>query len=198
MTPTPPSGGNREQPAAKYAPELVVGRKRHTNTAAKFWAGMLAEAIRGHPSCTRMEFVSSIGQPLDSNLLHPERALSDAVRRYAQKDLRQAIRQTLVEMALLGAPAPVQFRLLAGRRVLLPWQPLPDFVDTDVFPYLLVWLLEWAGIPELLWNNRSIEGRFEAEDRGLKRQYSLTFELQTEHLSEGLYRQTLALHPTFQ
>ena len=68
-----------------------------------------------------------------------------------------------------------------------------DCADAELLPFLLVWLLEWANVPDAFWNREKVRGDFSAEDRDRRLQYLVAFELRSRHLSEGLYERTLTL-----
>ena len=108
-------------------------------------------------------------------------------------DLKQVMRETIAELRLLGPPASVHIRVFAGDQAVGPAYALPQYVDADIFPYLLVWLLEWAEIDRHRWGQEWIEGSLTAEDRARGVQHEWSFSLRNEHLSEGLFRRTLSL-----
>jgi len=84
-------------------------------------------------------------------------------------------------------------QLLNGDSVATPEQFVLESVDAEIFPLLLVWLLEWAGISEDTWSNNRISGHIQAEDLDQKRLYDLNFTLDHKHVHEGLYQRSVDL-----
>jgi hypothetical protein len=185
-----------KRPARPGATVLTVAGQRYTNTAAKFWSGLLADVFWQNPECTLIEFASWLARPLTPDYLHPDRLISDGVRRLGEGSLREAIADAVAEMDLMGPPASVQIRMLARNRVILPWEPLPAFVDAELFPFLFVWLLEWGNVPAAIWNSERVAGSFAASDKHFRCAYEIAFNMKTRHVSEGLHRLTLSLRVT--
>jgi hypothetical protein len=191
--PTDPSDC-QERPESLPPGSLVVAGQRYTNSAAKFWAGLLLDALVRDPDCNLIELASWLTRPLTRTYLYPDRLLSKGLDLDEGFSLRKVIADAVAEMDLLGPPASVQIRLLAPGRVILNWEPLPAFVDAELFPFLLVWLLEWGQVPEAVWNSERITGSLSASDRRFRWTYDIAFTLQSRHESEGLHRLTLSLH----
>ena len=188
------SNGSGNKAAGKAAARgLIIKGLKYENTAAKFWASLVAEAIEDFPEADGLELRAPCGGLLAPELLMPEAALQENIDALDGADLRQAFHDTLAELELIGPPPPIRIALLSAagelRRMELPL----DCADADLFPFLLVWLLEWAEISEFAWNGEDVHGVVAAEDMERRWRYALRFGLQNCHLSEGLYDRTLAL-----
>jgi hypothetical protein len=172
---------------------LVVDSKRYTHSAAKFWPALLDEVALKYPTCDRLELAASSSGPLESRRLYPEIELQESIMELMNADLRQAVHETIAALEILGPPGPVELRLFEKKAELMHGTLPLDSVDAEIFPYLMVWLLKWADIPEAAWNREHLGGEFSAADprRGL--QYEITFTSANRHLSEGLYRRSIAL-----
>ena len=168
----------------------LVGGVRHANSAAKFWMTLLDETRTLYPEADRIELATTGSGPLERRYLSPEQVLQEDLDRLCDTDLAEAMRSALAELELTGPPSPVRARILAGDRELLTRELPADILDSEILPFLLAWLLEWAGIPDFMWNNEFLSGSFAAEAR---RAYSVRFDLVRRHLSEGLFEITLTL-----
>ena len=174
---------------------LLVRGRRYANSAAKFWPSLIDEVQEEHPDCTDLELVAPGEGTLGEADLHPEIGFRESLSRLLERDMVRTMRDTLAEMELLGPPGEVCIRLLAGSRELAT-QALPlDCVDAEIFSYLLVWPLEWAGVPAAMWNNEFVQGEFSGEDRERGLVYEVSFVLTNRHLSEGLYQRKLSVTP---
>ena len=177
---------------------LAVDGVRYANSAAKFWPNLVDEVRADFPSRSHVELAATDGGRLVPDLLFPERELQRDIERLWDADLQAIMQGTLAQLELLGPPGCVQIRLLAKGVPLLS-QALPaDCVDTETYPYLLVWLLQWARVAEGAWNAEAVAGRFTGVDRRRHREYRFEFALRNEHLSEGLFRRTLLLSAAVQ
>ncbi|MGQ9661801.1 MAG: hypothetical protein ACUVWX_05595 [Kiritimatiellia bacterium] len=177
---------------------LSVQGVRYTNTAAKFWASLLDEIHADYPACSLVELTTSDGSMLNPEQLFPEIELEREIERLTLADVETEISNTLAQLELLGPPGAVEICLFAEQKEILRC-PLPDeCVDAEIFPYLLVWLLEWSETPSAEWNDPIVCGKVTALDRRRRRRYRLEFELQNRHLSEDLYRRVLKLWPTIE
>lgn len=174
---------------------LFVGGVRYINSAAKFWPSLIDEVREDFPDCSLIELTASFAEKLHRRHLFPAIAFEEDFHLLLSENLRDAIREALAEMELLGPPSSVRIRLLSGRREVLS-RGLPlDCVDAEIFPYLAVWLLEWAGIPASRWNSEFLSGDIMAEDRKRRLVYRLSFSLTNRHLSEGLYQRSVSIVP---
>lgn len=170
---------------------LVQGA-RYANAAAKFWSALIDELCADYPQCDAMIFEMLNGIPLTRDLLFPEQALQrelDGLNPAA--DLGQILQDTLAEFKVCGGPGAVRLRLLSADAVIRDGELPLDCVDADLFPCLVVWLLEWAEIPDDQWNQSLLSGRVTARDRARGFRYQIAFEWSRAHVSEGLFRNTL-------
>ncbi len=184
---------------SKPAPGLIVQGVRFVHSAAQFWAGLLEEVAADYSTCDSMAFEILTDLALARDLLFPETALQRELHRLPHWPQRkEAWRAALVQLAVLGPPGAVGFELsaqgVAQKSCSLPL----DCVDAEIFPCLLVWLLEWSEVPQCLWNRSALQGGFTAQDRAGRVRYGLRWELENTHLSEGLYRRRLLLRYTRQ
>jgi hypothetical protein len=173
---------------------LHIGDVRYANSAAKFWPALIEEALHHRPDCVALELAATCSGALSADRLHPERELQKSIEELANADLHEIIRNTISELELTGPPGPVELRIVgpAGEETSL-CLPL-DVVDAELMPYLLGWLLEWAGIAEGEWNAERIAGSFAARDARRRLGYEFAFSVINRHLAEGLYRRALRLH----
>jgi hypothetical protein len=172
---------------------VTVGGVRFANTAAKFWPALVDEVRCHFPDCTRIELSASTACRFSRALLFPEVGLAKALRRLDGVDVPSEIRNTLAEMRVLGPPSPVTIRLGSAHGPVHPPLVLADVVDSDLFPYLAVWMLEWAGIAPGQWGRERIAGTVSLDARSPARIYAFDVELRRTHLAEGLYRYDMAL-----
>ena len=172
----------------------VVSGQPHRNTAAKFWSSLLDESLAMAPPCDSLSCQWITSQELHPGLLFPEHILQQAMDASdVCRDPRQALREAIVDMTAFGPPADVSWILRAQdqefRRGVFP----ADCVDADLFPFLVAWLLNWAGISPPQWHQPELQGAFEAADPIRHYRYSLACTLTRLHLSEGLFQWQLGL-----
>jgi hypothetical protein len=183
-------------PTTRGPESLVVDGRRFANTAAKFWASLIDEIREDTPQCTCVELTALTANPLCEKHLFPETALQEGLADLLTGNIRQFMRDAIAELEVVGPPASVTVRLLADDEELLSRELPPECIDADIFPCLLVWPLEWAGIPRSMWNNEFLSGALTAEDRRRGLVYRLSFSLTSSHLSEGLYRRCIRVTPS--
>ena len=172
---------------------LRVGGKPYSNAAAKFWMTFIDGVLDACPLCTLATISAPAASALKPDQLFPERELARQLESAAVVDLDAALRETIAELELLGPPCAVRVRLYGkDSSVLIDNWPL-DCLDAELLPYMVVWLLEWAGIPPALWNYENVTGELEGEDRSRFLTYSFSYNLHHRHVSEGLYERTLSL-----
>jgi len=164
-----------------------------TNSAAKFWPSLVDEVCGECPGCTRMELSAAATGLLKFEDLFPAWSLQQDLDELKDTDIRQAMARTLAELELLGGPSSVTLRLMTDDAELLLTELPQDCLDAETFPFLLVWLLEWAGIHHSRWNDDCVTGELSMVNLERRLQYELAFEMRREHLSEGLYRRTIAI-----
>ena len=186
------SSSDEEQPSARA---LYVRGRRYQHSAAKFWPTLVDEVRRDFPQCSVIELSVPVTSPLSSDHLHPVLSLERQFERLAGVDLRKVISETLAELDIMGGPASVRVRLLAGDAELAAATLADDCVDAEIFPYLAVWLLEWAGIDSCEWGSEFLAGEFLAEDRLRRCSYDISFGVRYRELSEGLRELVVALLP---
>jgi hypothetical protein len=172
---------------------LEVKGVRYSNAAAKFWPSLIDEAAEDFPDCTRIDLSAPASHKLERSLLFPELALEKGVNSFWRSNAGDLMKETLAELELLGPPSPVQVRLFAGKEEFLATEFPLDCVDSETFPYLIAWPLEWAGIPADVWNNEALDGDFTGEDKQRGIVYRIVFHMANTHLSEGLYRRDFSI-----
>lgn len=174
---------------------LFVRGLRFANSAAKFWSSLIDELQADYPECDTLLLETLADSTLSRAMLHPEDELQRELNRGGNtpRNFDQALREALAEFDLYGPSAAVRIRLFAKgaerKKCVLPL----DCVDADIFPLLLVWLLEWAETPEGLWNADQVHGNFTASDRKRAWRYRFNFDFTRHHISEGLFQWSLAV-----
>lgn len=171
----------------------IVGGRLHANSAAQFWPGFIAGILSSHPGCSEAELSSPVQGPLSRVTLFPEQSLQRAAEQLKDADMRKAWRELLAELELMGPPSPVRLRLLSEGREIAEPSVLPEDINSETFAYLLAWLLEWAGIPEPLWNGPCLDGAFDATIHPGGKASPVQFGVSREPLAEGLERTVLRL-----
>lgn len=174
---------------------LMVKGRSYSHSAAKFWTSLFDEVAGEFPGCSCIELEAPISGAYDRGFLHPLEPLEAELKRLALVDDAENFAEVVSEMEIMGPPASVALRLLKGGEELFSRELPADMIDAEILPYLVAWLLEWAEVPESLWNQAEVKGSFEGEDRLRARKYVVSFELRRKHLSEGLFMQTLAVTP---
>ena len=165
---------------------VFVNNKQYNNSAAKFWYGLAEEISTDFPDCTDIELLSKASGQLNQGLLHPVLNLEHEIEHLLFRDLSAEIKNTIAELEIFGPPSAVHIRLLShGHEIVSRDLPL-DIIDSEIFPCLVVWPLEWAGIPEASWNKETIEGNIRIENRKHAKIFNISFSLETKHISEGL------------
>jgi hypothetical protein len=172
---------------------LYVRGARYANSAAKFWTALVDEVRERFPPGAQIELETCTGGRLSPDQLFPQLELQRELERLADADLEDVLRQTLAQLELTGPPAPVVIRVRDGETELLLQELPADCVDAEIFPFLVTWLLQWSGVADETWNAESVDGSFAALDRGRRMEYRISFRLANRHLSEGLFRRSLAL-----
>jgi hypothetical protein len=180
----------------KGAVALFINKVRYGNAAAKFWSSLIDEVLEDFPQCSMIELSGLSSVRLEHDLLYPQRALEKDLNRLVLTDMEAMMKETIAELEILGPPSAVNIRLGKGSEELYAGNLSIDCVDADIFPYLIVWPLAWAGIPEATWNKERLEGDFTAEDRTRHLTYAIPFALSINHVSEGLYRRVFTATPS--
>ena len=165
----------------------------YDNTAVKFWTCLIDEVLAEHPVDMGIIMSGLAGGMLTPLLLSPEAALQRDMERLEEADFRKAFEDAVAVMEMVGPPAGVRLRLVSKDSAVPEQEIVLDYVDAEILPFLLVWLLEWANVPDAFWNREKVRGDFSAEDRDRRLQYLVAFELRSRHLSEGLYEREVTL-----
>ncbi len=174
---------------------LLIGGQLFTNSAAKFWSALLDELHSDFKESDGIVLETLSDTILSRELLFPQALLQREIDACAPiEDVRRSLEEALEEMELTGPPDSVRADVLAGdavlKRCVLPF----DCIDAEVFAFLLAWLLEWAEVPEALWNSDRVNGGFTARDRERGLLYDMRAALVFEHVSEGLFRRILKVN----
>lgn len=175
------------------AKQFFVEGFPYENTAAKFWTCLFDEVAETYPPHTRIILSATCGGKLTADLLDPEKMLQRDIQQLETEDAQGALDDAMGVLELIGPPPGIRLRLVSEKEA----EPLHDIalddVDAELMPFLLAWMLEWARVPDVMWNRKSIRGQFDGEDRARHFGYSIVFELQTAFLSEDLYRRDIAI-----
>lgn len=181
-------------PSDKPGPKsLWVNGVRYAHAAAKFWPSLVDEVAQDFPDCTRFDLSAPSSGKLERNLLFPELALEEGIRELEDASLDDVMKETLAELELMGPPSAVQVRLFRAEDELLAVEIPLDCVDSETFPCLIAWPLEWAGLATDVWNENTMAGTFIGDDRQRGIRYDLAFRLTHTHLSEGLYQRSFSV-----
>jgi hypothetical protein len=164
------------------------------NTAAKFWTCLFDEVIADYPPLTRVELSALSGGLLVPDLLTPEASLRRDMEKMEGENIQEAFSDALAALEVLGPPPAVNLRLVPPPGQGEPQTITLEYLDAEILPFLLAWLLEWSAVPDLLWNEDRVRGSFSAQDRARKLVYQIAFEMTTHHVSEGLYERKVQVH----
>jgi len=187
------SGKDGAASGAYGAKALHINGFPYENTAAKFWSCLLDEVADGYPAGILVSLAATCGGKLVADLLVPEMILQRDMRKLETEDAQGAIDDAMGVLELIGPPTGVRLRLMmADDPVTVREIDLKD-IDAEIMPFLLSWLLEWARVPDSLWNRKAIPGKFQAEDRQRQYVYNIGFELRTRLLSEELYQREVII-----
>lgn len=185
--------GNDEPPGPPGTSALVVGGVRFAGTAAKFWPGLADEIEEAFPEADEVELSALCAGDLSPDQLNPTKAFERDLSRLLSANLENLWDEAVAELELLGPPAAVRLRVLTGQEERFATNLPLDCLDADLFPFLLVWLMQWGDVPLPLWNQEFVTAEFTGTDMERNREYKFFFCLHNEHLSEGLYRRTVCL-----
>ena len=180
--------GSGERPVKHFGTAGWIIRKlMYRNTAAKFWSALLDELLEDFPGCDGVRLSALCGGALVPALLNPEAALEETLNNLGDADLKDAFRATLQDLELLGPPAAIAVVLFSGAEEIGTAELPLDCANAELLPFLLVWLLEWAGLSEFAWNRERVLGDIRADDPQRRLVYRIRFDLRNHHLSEGLF-----------
>jgi hypothetical protein len=175
------------------ARELCVEGEVYGNSAAKFWSSLVDEVVSEFPGSDTVVLKTSVATQLRPSLLYPENALQRDFDDLANTNLEEVIRETTAELELMGQPARVVVSLMSGGKQTHQQILKREFVDADVYVYLLSWLLKWAEVPSEHWNDTSLDTSLLASDLGRDISYEFDLSVLNTHLSEGLYERKVVL-----
>jgi hypothetical protein len=187
------SQGKGSPAVGQGAKALHVRGVRFENTAAKFWTCLFDEVLADFPPQTIVEMSALCGGPLVPDLLVPVNSLQRDMEKLDADAVQDAFNDALAALAVIGPPPNVVLRLAPPPDRGEAHEFLLDYLDAEVMPFLLAWLLEWAGIPDVSWNERRVRGIVTGEDHDRGFLYRASFELHAHHLSEGLYRRRVVM-----
>jgi hypothetical protein len=172
---------------------LLIDGNWYANSAAKYWPWLVDRQLAEAPQAALIELTAPATDPLRPSMLYPEQALQRELEKALRGDAVQSWEDTLAELDLVGGPSPVQLRVLGEGARTVFFEGTSDTMDSETFPCLVVWLLQWADIPASLWNKAAVAGRVNAMDPVRHGEYRFRFSLTNRHLSEGLYQRCLRL-----
>jgi hypothetical protein len=175
------------------APVLVVSGQLYQNTAAKFWSSLIDELAMDYSSCTSVSLATMDSVRLGRILLSPQDSLQRDFESLAKLDFAQVLRETVEELQMFGPPPAVNVQLFSDVELMASERPHIACVDASVLAYLVVWLFDWAGIPEDDWNAPVVEGKVNAHDCYRQMGYALEFDFKNHHLSEGLFDRRISV-----
>lgn len=187
--------GNRNdnQADACGAKSLYVRGFPYSNTASKFWTCLLDEVAADYPPETRLELAAMSGGLLTPDLLTPEASLRRDMEKLGDKNVQEAFSDAIAALEVIGPPPIVTLRLMPPEGQGAPAALPLEYLDAEILPFLMAWLLEWSAVPDLMWNKESIRGAFAAQDRDRTLVYRVAFEMTSHHLSEGLYERKVQI-----
>mgnify|MGYP001570402606 CR=1 FL=1 len=183
---------NGRVPGTAIGPVFVKGI-RYTNSSSKFWCGLIEEITRYFPRCTDIELSSSVSDTLNHELLFPEAGLERDFKRLLFADIEAEMKKTIAELEILGPPPAVHIRLLSHADEIVSRDLPLDIIDAEIFSCLVVWPLKWSAIPESRWNDAVIKGSVRLEERRQRRVYGMSFTMEKQPLSEGLFRRLFVM-----
>jgi len=172
---------------------FFVNNIRYTNSAAKFWFGMIDEIINDFPECTEFELSAGSSEDLSPDQLFPEISLEKDIKRLLFADIEMEMQKTMNELDIIGPPAPVKIRLISQEKEIVCRELPLDVIDAEIFTCVVVWPLKWAEIPAQQWNNNLLEGSISMENRQLRLTYGIPFTVRRSDLSEGLFHRSICI-----
>jgi len=175
---------------------LIIKGLPYRNTASRFWSSLWDEVLEDFVDSDGLVLSALSGGELEPDLLSPEIALQESLETLENEDLDEIFHDTLMELELLGPPATVKATFVRGEEEIESRELPLDCVDAELFPFLLVWLLEWAEISEFAWNNERVFGDFCAEDPRRHLVYKVQFCIENTHISEGLFERKMTMRFT--
>jgi hypothetical protein len=177
------------------AEKLFVDGIPYQNSAAKFWTALADEALKLYGPGVAVELTVLSSVQLTRKLLFPHLVTEEDLADVLGRPCARALAELAATLDLIGPPGSVTVRAYRGftefHRSALP----ADCLDGETFPYVIVWLVEWAGIPPARWNGEEVSGEIEGEDVRAKRLFRLPFTVRRSPAAEGLDRLSVSLQP---
>lgn len=187
------SGGGATA-GAYGAKSLHVRGFPYANTAAKFWTSVLDEVLAAYPPGTAFELSAASGGLLSPMLLVPEQMLQRDMDQLNESEQRDRVNDAMAVLELIGPSGSIALRVIPPGGDAPPQEITLDYLDADLLPFLTAWLLEWAGVPDALWNEQKVRGAFSGEDPARRYRYLVAFEMRNRLLSEELYQRSVRLN----
>lgn len=175
------------------APSLKIGDEIFPNSAAKFWSHLVDEILFDFPRCDRAALSAPSQEPLVPDMLTPTLRLQRYMETHPHATVHESIEDALAELTIVGTPGSVRVTLHAGEESLAIRALPEECVNAETFPLLVVWLLQWARVPESQWHNEFLNGSFAAVDPLRRLDYELDFALTRRLLAEELYELSVSL-----
>jgi len=173
--------------------QILVNNITYTNSAAKFWYGLIEEMRNDFPTCTKVELSTSTPDSLTEDILSPELALERDLERLMFKDISAELSDTIAALEIFGPPPPVHIQIYTDKTQIISRDLSQEIMDAEIFSYLAAWLLKWAEIPLCLWNNETLNGTIVIQEMKIKTASRIRFEMKKQQISEGLYRKSIKL-----
>ena len=180
--------GQSDEESRRRITGWSVDGRLHTHTAAKFWIGLIDDALRLYPECDSLTLSApSIGLYKES-MLDPVHSLQRQIESLGKLDIGEEFDNALTEMDLFGPPASVHLELFNQNDLVFGRDLNHESIDAEILPFITVWMLAWGGVPSFRWNHQDVCGHFGAEEGDTGDLYDIIFMTSHEHLSEDLYR----------
>jgi hypothetical protein len=179
------SWGKGDEPLPEV---LIVKGIPYTNSAAKFWMSFFCDVSRRFCGRVTLEFSTFREGELNATQLYPAIELQKSLESLSNMDTHKLFMQALAEIEMCGEPYPVRISISSDGMQVCSAEFPPEYLDSEIFPYLIVWMLEWAELPSFMWNQPVVTGEFIANGKNGKNNYHIRFELHNTDLGEALYR----------
>ncbi|MEI6809249.1 MAG: hypothetical protein WCN95_11065 [bacterium] len=184
----------QDDPIVQFGARILwVDGESYDNTASKFWSGLIDEVIEDYPGCDTIVLAATGSTQLERDILFPVNELQREIDKDEFIDLEDAIRQAVEEVDMFGHPAAVKVTLFEGKETVLTRDLSREYIDSNVFSYLLAWLLQWSNVPASKWQDELLSGRIYADDPARNVTYGITLAFCNKHLSEGLYNRSVTV-----
>ena len=169
---------------------FYVRGKKYKNSSVSFWSSLICEARCRFPSAKKIIIESAPAVLLDVSMLFPGKLDLTSLDLSAHADLLKQYCSILNEMEIYGEPSSIRLKILDSADELIKYTYIsPSVADAELFPFFLVWLLYWAKISPLKWNNDFLSGNFDAYLGAVQegmRFMQIFFELQKINIHEEL------------